>query len=303
MEILVTGGNGLLGQALKRTLGVRGRCLGRDELDILDVHTGRLHRRLAALRAEGVRAVINCAAYTDVDGAERERDRAEEVNAVAVRWLVIACGEAGLPLLHLSADHVFDGADPRGYAEDSNDFNPLNAYGYSKLLGERLLTMHGGPHWLVRTSGLFGAGGKNFVDNFLGRVRAGQELKVAADQWASPTWVEHLAPALVRLIDTQAPYGIYHLAAAGHAPWAAVAREILTAEGLEPGVVVPVSSAELARPARRPTRPYLRNTKGAGELPDWQEGVRAYLETKRAGENASPALANSTDRDTRSRLV
>jgi dTDP-4-dehydrorhamnose reductase len=211
--------------------------------------------------------VLHAAAWTDVDGAEDDPQGAAAVNVGGTRH----AAELGAPLVYFSTDYVFDGRKGAPYVE-SDAPNPLSAYGRTKLHGEGAA---GEEAWVVRTSGLFGPSGTNFVSAMLSLGRERDEVAVVDDQRTSPTYVGQLATATRELVDR--PFGVWHLAAEGEATWAEFAEAIFEEAGLETRVRR-ISSDELGRPAPRPAYSVLRSEKDAPELPHWREGLRACLD-------------------------
>jgi dTDP-4-dehydrorhamnose reductase len=252
----------MLGQDVMRVLGERGIGHTRAELDVTDA---------AAVRAalDGA-TVINCAAYTNVDGAESDPDAAHAVNADGARNVA----EAAERVLHVSTDYVFDGSKDSPYVE-SDATGPLQEYGRSKLAGERATAEANENHLVVRSSWLFGAGGKNFVETMLALAREHDELRVVDDQMGSPTFTGHLAEALVALADP-GERGVLHVAGGGSCSWYEFARAIFDRSGADTAVR-PCTTEEFPRPARRPANSVLRSERGAPELPAWQDGLDAYL--------------------------
>ncbi|MBN1268374.1 MAG: dTDP-4-dehydrorhamnose reductase [Kiritimatiellae bacterium] len=224
--------------------------------------------------------VVNCAAYTHVDGAEANRDQAFAVNAEGARNVARACAKRKCRLLHISTDYVFDGHRSRPYRE-SDTANPLGIYGASKLAGEKAIRAEGGDFLIVRTQSLFGVHGHNFVKVILARLAepGAGPLKVVKDQVSSPTYTPHLAEALVRLLKLDKT-GIVHVSASGQCSWYDFARAI--AEQVKSDVSIePVTSADLGRTAIRPAYSVLdkrlfRMWTGH-ELPAWQEGLAEYM--------------------------
>jgi dTDP-4-dehydrorhamnose reductase len=210
--------------------------------------------------------VLHAAAWTDVDGAEDDPQEAAAVNVGGTRHVA----ELGVPLVYFSTDYVFDGRKSEPYVE-SDAPNPLSAYGRTKVYGEGAA---GDSAWIVRSSGLYGPTGKNFVRAMLDLARERDEVAVVDDQRTSPTYVGHLAQATRELLDR--PFGIWHLAAEGEATWAEFAEAIFEEAGLDTRVRR-ISSAELGRPAARPAYSVLRSEKAAPALPNWREGLRACL--------------------------
>jgi dTDP-4-dehydrorhamnose reductase len=256
-RVLITGAGGQLGRALAESFP-GSVALTRADWDVtvpppvLDVQPD---------------LVLHAAAWTDVDGAESDPQGAAAVNIGGTRH----AAELGAPLVYYSTDYVFDGAKANPYVE-SDAPNPLSAYGRTKLHGEGAA---GERAWVVRSSGLFGPGSKNFVETMLALGRERDEVAVVDDQRTAPTYVGHLAEATRALLER--PFGVWHLAAQGDCTWAEFTKAIFEEAGLE-ARVRQISSDELGRPARRPAYSVLRSEKEAPELPHWREGLRAYLE-------------------------
>jgi len=210
--------------------------------------------------------VLHAAAWTDVDGAEADPQEAAAVNVGGTRHVA----ELGAPLVYYSTDYVFDGRKAGPYVE-SDAPNPLSAYGRTKLYGEGAA---GEQAWIVRSSGLYGPTGTNFVRTMLDLARERDEVAVVDDQRTSPTYVGHLAAATRELLDR--PFGVWHLAAGGDATWAEFAEAIFEGAGLDTRVRR-ISSDELGRPAQRPANAVLRSEKDVPTLPHWREGLRECL--------------------------
>ncbi|HLD25468.1 MAG TPA: dTDP-4-dehydrorhamnose reductase [Candidatus Andersenbacteria bacterium] len=272
MRVLILGSRGMLGRQLVGafddldTIG-----WDKEELDITDAK--QVQEKVSALRPH---LIINAAAYTNVDGAETERESAFAVNEVGVRNVAQAAKEVGAKMVHYSTDYVFSGEREEGYAEDDVPDAPVNAYGESKLAGERALAEIKPDYYLIRTAWLYGAGGKNFVDTILRLGREKPELKVVDDQRGSPTYTVDLADATRMLVDAHEP-GVYHAVNAGETSWYEFAREIFQQAGLDTAVK-PIPSAEYPLPAKRPRQSILRNTRGP-QLPEWQCALRDYLDS------------------------
>jgi dTDP-4-dehydrorhamnose reductase len=278
VRILVTGANGQLGRALRRHLGGHDVvAAGRGDLDVTDPEAVR-----EAVRGWRPAAVVNCAAFTDVDGAEEHPEQASRVNGEAVRHLALACREVRAALVQVSTDYVFDGRLDRPYRIDDPP-NPMNVYGASKLQGERYALDLLPEVYVVRTSWLYGIGGRNFVETML---RLGQEraaIKVVTDQRGAPTFADDAARAIADLMWT-GRYGIYHVTNQGSTTWFEFAGRIFAAAGMRVEVI-PTTSAEFGRPARRPANsmldPYpLEETIGY-LLPRWEDGLARYLVQRR----------------------
>jgi len=277
---LVTGAAGQLGSALVTQLAARGiPCEGRDRrLDVADAAALR-----AALRALRPARVLNAAAYTDVDGCERDPARARSVNADAPAALAATCRELGVGLLHVSTDYVFDGRGTRPLRED-DPVAPLSEYGRSKLAGERAVLAASPGFVVVRAAWLFGRG-RNFIASVCARARQVRDdpalgpLRVVEDQIGSPTWAEDLAEGLIALLERDAR-GLYHLANRGAASRTELARLALDAAGLADVEIQPVKTADFPLPAQRPLYTVLDCGRAGAlgvRLRPWQEAVRAYL--------------------------
>jgi dTDP-4-dehydrorhamnose reductase len=275
MRFAITGAAGMLGQdlvAAAEAAGHKGLALPRAELDITDAEA--VARALAEARPD---VVINSAAWTDVDGAERDEAGALAVNGAGAGNVARAAAACGAWMIHVSSDYVFDGRKASPYLE-SDPVGPLSAYGRTKLAGERAVA-EAAPerHTIVRSSWLFGAGGPCFPATILRLARERDELKVVDDQIGCPTFTGHLAEALLRLADSSMP-GIVHVAAAGDCSWFEFAREIVASAGVT-CEVNPCSTEEFPRPATRPAYSVLRSERGdeVPVLPDWREGLARYM--------------------------
>lgn len=285
--VLVLGAAGMLGRAVLTCAldeGAEATGLTHDQLDICD----------EALVAEALarhdpEAVINCAAWTDVDGAQSDPQGAHRVNAVGAGVVAQAVARTGATLVHVSTDYVFDGSGSRPYLE-SDPTAPATAYGESKLEGERAVRAASERHAIVRTAWLFGAGGTNFVDTMLRLAGEGRdELRVVSDQVGCPTWTGHLAPALLAVARAR-PGGVLHVAGAGSCTWNALAREVLSRAGYAV-TVAPATSEEMRRPAPRPTYSVLGSEREeAPHLADWRAGVEGHLRAR--GLPASPPVVS-----------
>jgi dTDP-4-dehydrorhamnose reductase len=248
------------------------------DLDITDPDCAR---RVAALRPDWV---VHTAAATDVDGCEREPERAMAVNAEGTRRVAEGCRQIGAGMLYVSTDYVFDGRKGAPYVE-SDTPAPLNAYGQSKLEGERWVQRLA-PRWaIVRTAWLYGAHGKNFVKTILGKATAGESLRVVDDQMGSPTYATDLAGAIALLV-SQGHTGLYHVTNSGSCSWYEFTLEILRLAGPAGSAVSRIASAQLNLPARRPAYSVLENAawRAAGFPPlrSWREALPDMLSALRA---------------------
>jgi dTDP-4-dehydrorhamnose reductase len=242
------------------------------EFDIRDEHHVR-----AAL--DGAYAVINCAAYTQVDRAESERELCRAVNADAVGTLGAVAARRCVYVLHVGTDFVFDGALDRPYRED-DEARPLSVYGATKLDGERQLQESGCRNTILRIEWTYGAAGANFVTKLLERARSGAAVKMVSDQVGAPTWTRDVAATLIELLDQQAT-GLYHYAAAGYASRLQVAQRILEECGLDTHLV-PCLTADFSAPAMRPLNSRFDCRRIDALLnrprPRWEDSLRAFLE-------------------------
>jgi dTDP-4-dehydrorhamnose reductase len=234
---------------------------------------------MAALAAHRPDAVINCAAYTRVDGAESDSDEAYRSNALGPRLLAAACTSTHTRLCHLSTDYVFDGTSNTPVDEWARPA-PLGVYGASKLAGELEVRALCSDHVIVRTSWLYGQSGPNFVLTMLRLARESGVLRVVADQQGSPTWTGHIAPTLVDLLE-QGHCGTFHLTNSGVTTWHGFAEAIVKDAGLSDIQVEAIATSDYPTAARRPMYSVLDNRAwrllGGLPLPDWREGLRAYL--------------------------
>jgi dTDP-4-dehydrorhamnose reductase len=240
------------------------------DLDLRDHEAVR-----AAVREHAPATVVNCAAWTAVDDAEEQERAALALNGDAVRVLAAACRSSGARLVQLSTDYVFDGAGTEPYAEDAPTA-PVNAYGRTKLAGERAV-LESGDGYVVRTAWLYGAYGPSFVRTMMRLAAERETVTVVDDQYGQPTWTGDLADRIIGLVRSGAPAGVYHGTNTGRTTWYGLAREVFTLLGLDPGRVLPTTSEAFPRPAPRPANSVLGHERwaeaGLPPLRDWRAAL------------------------------
>jgi len=285
---LVTGAAGMLGRDLTALLAARGEeftALGRADLDITDAAAAA-----AVMSSVKPDVVVNCAAWTAVDAAEKHESEALAINGGGAANLAAACAETGALLVQPSTDYVFDGHASAPYTEDAPTA-PAGAYGRTKLAGEQAIrAARPDASYIVRTAWLYGAHGKNFVKTMLRLARNGTAPGVVADQHGQPTWTADVAAQIHALIDKPAPPGIYHATSSGQATWFAFAEEIFTLyqdqekiKGSERVRLTPrpITTAEYPLPAPRPAYSVLGHdawhAAGISPISDWRDALhRAF---------------------------
>jgi dTDP-4-dehydrorhamnose reductase len=275
VRIVLTGPTGQVGSALLGSLQGEILPLSRERFD------------LATSAAEVIRAarpdvIVNAAAYTAVDRAEDEPGLAAAVNATAPGLLAEEAKRSGALLVHFSTDYVFDGAKSEAYVE-TDATNPLNVYGRTKLAGEDAIRASGCRHLILRTSWVYGPGGRNFLRAILARAEKHEPLRVVDDQFGAPTsslMIAAAVPVAIAKVRAGAPGGLYHLSAMGQTSWHGFAKRILGNKE-----IIALRSDEYPAKARRPRNSVLDNTKIARELgirmPSWEDGLRGVLEAVR----------------------
>jgi dTDP-4-dehydrorhamnose reductase len=278
MKILLLGHKGMLGSDLLLKLNLRHEVVGMDKEEIDIVSTDEC---VQAIKETAPSVVINAAAYTNVDGCETAKEECFAVNAEAVKNIAQACRNKNIRIIHFSTDYVFDGAGTQPYKEDDK-CNPINVYGESKLAGERYLQSLADDYLLIRTSWLYGAKGKNFVQTILEKAKTTPMLSVVDDQVGSPTYTKDLAVAVDLLID-QNLKGIFHVTNRGSCSWYQFSVKILQESGLDDVKVIPIKSDKLPRPGLRPAYSVLsmqRFISATGKtMQPWQLALQDYLKS------------------------
>ncbi|MCP5462418.1 MAG: dTDP-4-dehydrorhamnose reductase [bacterium] len=285
MTWLLIGRNGMLGSvfALKE-ICVPGNLVAVDidEIDVTDPNS--VEKLLNRVRPN---VVLNCSAYTNVDGAETEKELSWAVNVTGVQNLVRQCKNIGAFFIHYSTDFIFNGEKKGAYDEDNSPF-PINQYGLTKLEGERSIKnlMNDNEYLIIRTSWLFGPRGKNFISTILSLANQQPELKVVNDQRGNPTYTRDLAQATIELYKKKAS-GIFHVTNTGSCSWFELARFAVDCMGKRDYRILPVSSNEFVRPAKRPANSVLNTEKfytvTSYMMPKWQDAVKRYIDYQFAG--------------------
>lgn len=277
MRVLITGGSGQLGRALRAVYAGAHEVFapGRDELDLADA--GRVRRAVAGAAPD---LIVHAGAATDVDGCEARVEEAFLVNAFGARLLALEAAARDIPLVYVSTNYVFDGAKPPGQAYHEWDrTGPISVYGHSKLGGEEEVRALAPRHFIVRTAWLYAAEGRNFVHTMLRLADAATgPLRGVADQWGQPTYAADLAVGIAALTRAGV-YGTYHLTNVGACTWHEWAREIFRLAGRDVAIE-PIPGAAFRRAATPPANGVLANVAAAAlgvTLPDWRDGLRRCL--------------------------
>ena len=289
IRIVVTGRHGQVARALTEAgaqLNVEIVPLGRPELDL-----GVPESIGFALTAAAPDIIVNAAAYTAVDQAEQEPERADAINATGAGIVAAAARSLGVPIIHLSTDYVFDGFKATPYSE-ADEVAPAGVYGASKLAGEQAVAVMAFDHVILRTAWVYAPYGKNFVRTMIALGQTRDEVRVVADQWGCPTYAPDIATAIITIArnllsnpDNPGLRGLFNLAGNGETSWADFALAIfaiLRAKGMRAPVVIPITTADYPTAARRPANSRLDCGKLARlhgiRLPTWQDSLRTCLE-------------------------
>ena len=274
-KIVLLGGKGLLGTNIAPVLGESFEVIpvDIDTWDITDASSGE--KNLNVYKPD---VVVNLAAITDVDGCEDRREIAERVNGYGAGIIAELCNERDIYFVHMSTDYVFDGRKTLPYKEDDEP-NPLSVYGKTKLLGEQLVVKKNPSGIVVRTQGLYGKGGENFISKVVKVAQSGGVLRIVNDQKGSPTYAGDLAGAIIRLMEKKKS-GIYHIANSGSCTWFEFAEEIFRLLRIK-AEIIPISSDELNRKAKRPAYSVFdmwKLQKQTGfKMRPWQEALKEYI--------------------------
>ena len=281
--IALIGANGMLAAAIKKLVpdNYEVRSFNLPAFDLTN------REQVLSLQEQPPAIIINCAAYTNVDGCEEQRELAMQVNGDGVGLLAELAQKIDAVLVHISTDFVFDGKKTSPYQEDDQP-QPLSVYGKSKLSGEQKILQSGlTKYFIIRTSWLYGAGGNNFVETMIRLAKEKPELKIVADQHGTPTWTDDLATTIFTLLNltNHAPYGIYHYSNEGNCSWYEFSCEIISqiraSEELLIKDVLPISTEGYPLPAERPkysvmSKEKIKQVTGL-EIPSWQQSLQTYL--------------------------
>lgn len=274
MKILITGARGMLGKDLCALLSKEHELIkyDREELDITNAKM--VNKVVAKLNPN---AIINCAAFTDVDGCEEKEKKAiaKKVNSFGPGNLAKISKKLNIPLFHYSTDYIFNGLKKDGYRESYSKIDPINAYGRTKALGEKLIKQNCKKYYILRTAWLYGKNGKNFVDTMLQLAKKNDSLKIVNDQYGKPTYTLDLAKRTKDILDKKLKPGIYHVTNEGETSWFYFANEIFKLKKIKIKVI-PCKTSEFPTPAKRPSFTGLINTK-LPPMRKWQEALREYL--------------------------
>ena len=278
-KILVTGGNGQLATCLKdiepESQDHEFIYTDYEELDITDFHHLRTY-----FKEHSVQWCVNCAAYTAVDKAENDKDKATKINVRGAENLANVCNEFRVKLIHISTDFVFDGTSSTPYTEIDAP-NPLSVYGHTKLDGELSVKQHCAEHFILRTSWLYSEHGHNFMKTMLSLAETREKINVVVDQIGTPTYAGDLAELIVKIISTDSEnYGLYHYSNEGVASWYDFAKVIFDMSQIDLKVY-PISTTDYPTPAARPKFSIMdkRLTKNTfkSDIPYWQESLKKAI--------------------------
>ena len=270
MKVLVTGANGMLGQDLCPVLENIGCFVIPTDYDTLDItNKEQVEETIARIHPD---LIIHCAAYTNVDKAEEEEDKAQLINGIGTKNVAIAASKIDATMVYISTDYVFDGDNTVPY-KTTDKTAPLGAYGRTKHYGEVAVQKYVKKFYIARTSWLYGIYGKNFVETMLSLADK-PELKVVDDQRGCPTWTMELVQGILKLLNK--PYGIYHVCGSGETTWYNFAKEIFNLANLKVNLQ-PCTTDEFPRPAKRPKYSVMEND---NITRDWKEALKDYMKLR-----------------------
>ena len=272
MIVLVTGANGMLGQDLCPILEDEGFDVVETDVNSLDITNKKQAEEI--IKENKPDCIIHCAAYTNVDGAEDDKEKAFEINESGTKNLAEICKKYDITLIYISTDYVFDGTKKGKYTPEDKP-HPLNIYGESKFAGEKAVQAICDKYYIARTSWLYGHHGKNFVETMIS-LKDKEELKVVDDQTGCPTWTVELANGIVSLIEENPPYGIYHICGSGQTTWYGFAKKIF--EICKFNVTLkPCTTQDFPRKAKRPKYSVMENNK---ICQNWETALKEYIDLR-----------------------
>jgi dTDP-4-dehydrorhamnose reductase len=289
MTWLITGSEGQLGKEMQLALyrsGIEFIALNSRELDISSEVAVE-----ESIEKHRPKVILNAAAWTDVDGAEKNKERAFNINANGPKYLAKGAKKYGATLVQISTDYVFSGVGVVPWAEDCTP-EPISVYGHSKSLGERyVFENHKERSYILRTAWLYSAQGKNFVKTMADlAINNNNEVKVVLDQIGQPTFAKDLTEQIIKMVCADLPFGIYHGTNSGEASWFDLAQNVFKLSGAKVSRVIPVDSSQFIRPAERPQYSVLGHEKWKGS------GLSTMRNWKIALEEAMPAIINQIER-------
>ena len=291
-QILLLGGTGILGSEVRSQLTAKNmKCESPSSADVDVRDLGQLSGYVQMYKPKWI---INCAAWTNVDGAEESFGQAKELNEVAVRNIAETALVNSCNVIHLSTDYVFDGLSSVAYDENS-PVKPVNKYGESKLLGESALSNTlPNQSYVIRTSWLYGVNGRNFVKTMAAKALKNEVATVVDDQVGSPTSARDLARAILAIIEKAPAPGVYHYSNSGSCSWFELARTIYSKIGADTALVHPIKTASLNLKATRPQFSLLSKEKwrsaDLSEIPEWEDALEELLPEILTGLRSSEAL-------------
>ena len=272
MKIMVTGANGMLGQDLCPILENSGAFVIPADIDTLDITDKESVD--AFVKNVHPDIIIHCAAYTNVDKAENDKENAKKVNVLGTQNIAQAAADTDALLVYISTDYVFDGTKDTPYKPDDKA-NPINVYGETKFLGEEAVRNICKKYYITRTSWLYGHFGKNFVETMIS-LKDKPELKVVDDQKGCPTWSVELCRGILKLIMQQKPYGTYHICGSNSTTWYGFAKEVFKIMNIDVNLK-PCATDEFPRDAKRPKYSVMDND---GICPDWKDSLKEYIKLR-----------------------
>jgi len=269
-EILISGAKGMFGQDAVKIFSDKGYKVIPVDFEDFDItNKTSVANYFKNLKCD---LIIHAAAYTNVDLAESEKEKAFMVNATGTENLAEISAVKNIPIVYISTDYVFNGQKKTPYLPD-DAVNPINIYGESKLAGEIAVKKLNKKHYITRTSWLYGRNGKNFIETMINLSKTQPEIKVVDDQTGCPTWTYDLAEGILSIIENKKPYGTYHICGSGFTSWYGLAKKVFEIKGINT-TLVPVKTEAFPRPAKRPQNSIMENN---GICRHWEESLRLYL--------------------------